>query len=60
MALIRLGAIHAALLLLFGEAEGRRRIDDLVQALPQRAGMDWYQSGVILARAVQSTARTSA
>ncbi len=48
-ALIRLGAIHAALLLLFGEAEGRRRIDDLDQALPQRGGTDWYQSGVILA-----------
>ena len=48
-ALIRLGAIHAALLLLFGEAEGRRCIDALDQALPRRAGADWYQSGVILA-----------
>ena len=48
-ALIRLGAIHAALLLLFGEAEGRRCIDALDQVLPRRGGTDWYQSGVILA-----------
>ena len=48
-ALIRLGAINAALLLLFGPNEGRRRIGVLDDALPQRDGTDWYQSGVLLA-----------
>ena len=48
-ALIRLGAIHAALLLMFGDDDGRRRIDDLDQMLPRRDGTDWCQSGVILA-----------
>ena len=48
-ALIRLGAINAALLFLFGEDEGRRRIDELDKALPKRAEAEWYQSGVILA-----------
>ena len=48
-ALIRLGAINAALLLLFGPNEGRRRIGVLDDALPQRDGTDWYQSGVMLA-----------
>ena len=48
-ALIRLGAINAALVLLFGNEEGRRRIDELDRALPRRAATEWYQSGVILA-----------
>lgn len=48
-ALIRLGALNAALLLRFGEGEGRRRIEELDEVLPRREGTDWYQSGVILA-----------
>ena len=48
-ALIRLGAINAALLLSFGEEEGRARINQLDRMLPQRTGVEWYQSGVILA-----------
>lgn len=48
-ALVRLGAINAALVLLFGDQEGRRRIDELDCALPRRAGAEWHQSGVILA-----------
>ncbi len=49
--MIRLGAINAALLFLFGEDEGRRRIDELDKALPKRAEAERYQSGVILAGA---------
>ena len=48
-ALIRLGAINASLLLLFGSDEGRRRIEELDEALPKRGWSDWYQSGVMLA-----------
>ena len=48
-ALIRLAAVNAALLLLFGNEEGRRRIDELDRALPRGAATDWYQSGVIVA-----------
>lgn len=48
-ALIRLGAINAALLLRLGDDRGRRRIDDLDELLPRRAGAEWYQSGVVLA-----------
>lgn len=48
-ALIRLGAINAALMLRLGDDEGRRRIDDLDEMLPRRAGAEWYQSGVVLA-----------
>ena len=33
----------------FGDNEGRRQIDDLDEALPRRAGAEWYQSGVVLA-----------
>jgi integrase len=48
-ALIRLGAINAALLMLYGADEGRLRIAALDAALPKRDGVDWYQSGVVLA-----------
>lgn len=48
-ALIRLGAINAALRLHFGDDEGRRRIDELDRALPRCAGAEWHQSGVVIA-----------
>lgn len=48
-AMIRLGAINAALFLRFGDEEGRRQIEALDEALPRRAGAEWYRSGVVLA-----------
>lgn len=48
-AAIRLGAIVAALLLVYGNEEGQQRISNLDAALPKDDGADWHRTGVILA-----------
>ena len=45
----RLAAVVAAILLAWGDDEGRRRIEYLERRMPREDRADWYESGVALA-----------